>query len=213
MSRRLHEITADMLALEELLLESGGEFTPEVEALIAEMEGNLEAKATGYASLIREWEADAKKWKAEADRCAAHRKARENAAERLKERLRTELERMGRSEVEAGLFKIAVQGNPVQARVLVAPDALPGPMRRDIPEQVVAARCEANTDSILQALKAAMPEKPKKADDATLARLKELRDVVMVQRGDEVEVVPRVNLMAGDVILAEAVLTTHLRIR
>ena len=62
-SRRLFQIGQDYLALEELLLESGGEVTPEVEELMAEVQGSLEQKVEGYCSLIKEWEGDAAKWK------------------------------------------------------------------------------------------------------------------------------------------------------
>ena len=99
-SRRLYEIAGDVLALEDLLLESGGEWTPEAEALYNEVEGSLESKVDGYAALIREWEADAEKWKAEEQRVAGHRKARENAAARLKARLLESLQQIGRDKVE-----------------------------------------------------------------------------------------------------------------
>lgn len=214
MNRRLHEITADMLALEELLLESGGEWTPEVEALVAEMDGNLEAKAQGYASLIREWELDAEKWKAEAKRCAGHQKARENAADRLKERLRGELERMKRLEVEAGPFKIAVQNNPPKLRVLARPDDLPEQLRIVVPAHTVPELVEVNNAEVLAMLKGAIPPKPKKAADAlTPDRERELRDQVLLRRGDAIGVFPRVEVQDGDTILAELDLTTHLRIR
>jgi hypothetical protein len=149
MNRRLHEITADFLALEDLLLEAGGEFTPEVEALIAEMEGNREAKVDGYAALIREWEADAEKWKAEEARVNAHRKARENAAQRMKERLCEELVAMGCDKVETPRFKVAVQRAASTVEVLADPTALPEEFRRDIPASV-----EADKRAIAEALKA-----------------------------------------------------------
>lgn len=137
-ARRLHEITADFLALEDLLLESGGEVTPEVEALIAEMEGNLEAKADGYAALIQEWQADAEKWKAEEQRCAGHRKARENAAAALKARLCEAMVTLGREKVETERFKVAVQRAAPSVELLVEPDVLPEAYQRVIPATVSA---------------------------------------------------------------------------
>lgn len=148
-ARRLHEITADFLALEDLLLESGGEWTPEVEALVAEMEGNLEAKVDGYAALIREWEADAEKWKAEEQRVAAHRKARENAAAALKARLCDAMVTLGREKVETDRFKVAVQRAAPSVVVLVEPEALPEPFRRVIPATV-----SADKKALADALKA-----------------------------------------------------------
>lgn len=137
-ARRLFEITADFEAMEELLLEAGGEVTPEVEALLAEMEANLEGKADGYAALIREWEADAAKWKEEEQRCAGHRKARENAAANLKVRLCEAMVRLGRDKLFTDRFKIGVQRSAGSVEVLVDPALLPEPYRRVIPETVTA---------------------------------------------------------------------------
>lgn len=148
-ARRLHEITADFLALEDLLLESGGEWTPEVEALVAELDANLEGKVDGYAALIREWDADAEKWKAEEQRCAAHRKARENAAARLKDRLCQELVTMGREKVETPRFKVAVQRAAPSVTLLVEADQLPALYQRVIPQTV-----SADKKAIADALKA-----------------------------------------------------------
>lgn len=149
MSRRLHEIGNDFLALEDLLLESGGEWTPEVEDLVAEMDQNLEAKVDGYAALIAEWDADAEKWKAEEQRVAAHRKARENAAARLKARLCEELVRIDRLKVDTPRFKVAVQHAAPSVEVLVAPDALPAQYQR-----VVPATINADKKALGDALKA-----------------------------------------------------------
>ena len=147
-SRRLYEIAGDVLALEDLLLESGGEWTPEAEALYNEVEGSLESKVDGYAALIREWEADAEKWKAEEQRVAGHRKARENAAARLKARLLESLQQIGRDKVETPRFKIAVQRSAPSVEVLVEADALPMEYQRVIPESRVADK-----KALLEALK------------------------------------------------------------
>ena len=149
MTRRLYDIAGDVLALEELLLESGGEWTPEVEELFAEVEGSLESKCDAYAALIREWELDAEKWKAEEARCAAHRRARENAAARLKARLVGVLIAIGRDKVEGERFKVAVQRSAPTAEVVADVSALPDTMVRVIPESRVADK-----GAILAALKA-----------------------------------------------------------
>jgi len=131
-SRRLHEITADFVALEELLLEAGGELTPEIEAWMAENAWNLDTKVDGYAALIHEWTADAEKWKAEEERCAGHRKARTNAAQRLKDRLCEELVRMDRLKVETPRFKVAVQRSAPSVEVCAAVELLPEAFRRSV---------------------------------------------------------------------------------
>lgn len=166
MSRRLYEITGDVLALESLLLESGGEWTPEAEALFAEVEGSLETKVDGYASLIREWELDAEKWKAEEERVALHRKARENAAKRLKARLVEQLVAMGREKVETERFKVAVQRAPSSVEVLVDAAILPPQFRREIP-----ATIEADKTALRAALKLADDPTDLTVDGLAIARL------------------------------------------
>lgn len=148
MTRRLYDIAGAVLALEDLLLETGGEWTPEVEELFAEVEGSLESKVDSYAALIREWELDAEKWKAEEARISGHRRARENAAKRLKERLLEALTIAGRDKLETPRFKVAIQRTAPGAEILVDAAAIPDELVRVIPETR-----EANKVAILAALK------------------------------------------------------------
>lgn len=140
--RRLHEIRADFLALEELLLEAGGEITPEAEELMGEMASNLEAKVDGYAALIAEWEAEAEKWAAEEARVAGHRKALGNAAKRLKGRLVGELVAMDRLAVDTDRFRVRVQYAAPTVLVSVTPEELPPAYRREIPATVAAEKAD-----------------------------------------------------------------------
>lgn len=216
MNRRLHEVTADCLALEALLLENGGEWSPEVEELIQEMQGNKETKVDGYAALIRDWESDADRWGEEEKRVAARRKALENAAARLKARLAEQLTAMGDTEVITPRFKVALQANAPNVEVLVGVDRLPKEFVREIPP--VPAKMEVDRAAILEALKSALPPKPKKPspDDLTpegKARIAAARELVLVDRGEGVEVVTKSTLLEGEEPLAKIVHSTHLRIR
>lgn len=125
MSRRLHEIAGDFLALEELLMESGGEVTEEIETWMAENTLSLETKVDGYAALIAEWTADAEKWKTEAQRNSAHAKTLENSADKLKGRLVEQLVALDRLKVETDRFKVAVQRSAGKVELLVNADQLP----------------------------------------------------------------------------------------
>jgi hypothetical protein len=148
--RRLYDIAEDFAALEAMLLETGGEWTPEVEQAFAALGGELATRVDGYAALIREWELDAEKWKAEEERVAAHRKARENAARRLKTRLCEHLVAMGQEKVAGVRFSVAVQRAAPSVEVLVAPEELPVEFQRTIP-----AKVEADKKALLDAAKAA----------------------------------------------------------
>lgn len=176
MTRRLHEITADFLALEDLLLESGGEFTPEVEALFAENGANLQDKVDGYVALISEWEAQSQVWKAEEVRVATHRKTLENAAARLKARLVGELVAMDRLKVETPRFKVAVQRAASTVEVLVDASVLPPQFRREIP-----ATIEADKTALRAALKLADDQSELTVDGLTLARLNPGSPYLMVR--------------------------------
>lgn len=176
MNRRLHEVGADFLALEALLLEAGGEVTPEIEAWMAENDTNLEAKVDGYASLIEEWSADAAKWKAEEVRVATHRKTLENAAARLKARLVGELVAMDRLKVETPRFKVAVQRAASTVEVLVDASVLPPQFRREIP-----ATIEADKTALRAALKLADDQSELTVDGLTLARLNPGSPYLMVR--------------------------------
>ncbi len=133
-ARRLFDIAADEIALEELMLEADGEITEAAEALIADHLANLEGKADSYAALIREWEADAVKFEAEAARVASHATARKNAAQRLKVRLCDALGLMGRDKIEGERFTVSRQANPRSVEVLIDPAGLPDDWVRVTPE-------------------------------------------------------------------------------
>lgn len=99
----LYDLTADMLDLSELLTSGDIDeqtYTDTLEGL----QFDTEAKLEGYAKLIRSMEAEADAYKSEADRFAAKRKARENAAARLKERIAFHLSSTGQAKAPAGLF-------------------------------------------------------------------------------------------------------------
>lgn len=149
MNRRLHEITGDMLALESLMLEAGGEITPEAEALMTEMHQSLEEKCAGYAAIIRQQDAEQAMWAAEAERCTLHARTAANVSKRLKDWLNEQLGVMGIDKVDAGLFKVARQQNPRSVELLVSVELLPANYRREIPASV-----EPDKKSMAAAMKA-----------------------------------------------------------
>lgn len=99
----LYDLTAEMLDLSELL--TSGDIDEQAYAdTLESLQFDTEQKLEGYAKLIRSMEAEADAYKAEADRFAAKRKARENAAARLKERIAVHLSSTGQTKAPAGLF-------------------------------------------------------------------------------------------------------------
>ena len=74
--------------------------------------GELEAKADGYARVMRQMDADAKAIKAEEYRLYNRRKAIENRSEWLKSRLQEVMEVTGKTKFKTELFSFGIQKNP-----------------------------------------------------------------------------------------------------
>lgn len=120
----LYEIADAREILEAWLAETEGEVTPELEELLAELDGDADAKIERVALFVREQLAEAEMVKVEEQRLAARRKAREKAAESLKAYLHREMERLGKTTVKGRLATVAFQKNPPSVRGDVAPETL-----------------------------------------------------------------------------------------
>jgi len=127
----LYELGAEFRALEDALLDAGGEVTPEVEAAFAAL-GQLEAhKVDSYAHVVRQISAYADALKAEESALREKRKAAENAVQRLKDRLMDYMRERDVRELRGATWKAAIQRNgglrPME--LLVAPADLPPAFR------------------------------------------------------------------------------------
>lgn len=113
----IYTLAEDVLRLHALLLDS--ECTEETinEAITAFLENAGAEKLEQYCKLIRSMGREATAIRDEEKDLAAKRKARENAAERMKDRLRMVLEAGGLTKVDAGVFSIALQNNPVALQI------------------------------------------------------------------------------------------------
>lgn len=112
----LYELTSEYLDLLAMLED------PDVdEDLINDtlegIDGELEAKADGYARVMRQMDADAKAIKAEEERLANRRKSLENRSAALKSRLQQMMEITGKVKFKTELFSFGIQKNP--ARVVI----------------------------------------------------------------------------------------------
>lgn len=107
----LYELTSEYLDLLAMLED------PDVdEDLINDtlegIDGELEAKADGYARVMRQMDADAKAIKAEEERLANRRKSLENRKAALKSRLQQMMEITGKVKFKTELFSFGIQKNP-----------------------------------------------------------------------------------------------------
>lgn len=105
----LYHITSEQLRINELLEESGGELTPEIEeALILNTE-NFEIKADGYIESISRYKALAEAADVRIKEMQRIKKTSENIEKRLKERLLQAMMVMGVDKMELGLRKLSIR--------------------------------------------------------------------------------------------------------
>lgn len=130
---KLFDLLPEHRALLELVDEqTGGELTPDVEAnldaFFAEI-GDAEAvKLDSYAGLIRTLESQAAAAQAEVDRFQMVKRAAENAAKRLKERVKVYLELQGRTKAVTAAgrtFAIQKNGGKQMLQIDLPPEELP----------------------------------------------------------------------------------------
>lgn len=105
----LYEISAEQLRINEMLEESGGELTPEIEEALLLNEENFMVKAEGYIETIARYEAMSEAASERIAQLQGYKKTATNIAKRMRERLAQGMHIMGRDKVELGLHKIAVR--------------------------------------------------------------------------------------------------------
>lgn len=93
--RTLAEIIESTIETERAIFEADGEITPELEEQIAKDEADMAKKIDGYNAAYREEDARAKALADEIKRLQALKKTAENAAKRVKDMLKWNMERLG----------------------------------------------------------------------------------------------------------------------
>jgi hypothetical protein len=94
------------------LVETEGEYTPEIAQLDAWINDHVEEKVERWGLWIRGQSLQADLIKTEEERLRARRKAIENAIEHSKRALQANMERLGRDKVKGKLLTVAIQKNP-----------------------------------------------------------------------------------------------------
>lgn len=111
MKRSLYEISAELSAIEDALLESAGEADAQLEAWFDAIGAERDEKVKGYCQLIANLEADAESCQAEANRLRDMSLTNERATRRLKDRLKTFFEIHGITKFDLVTFKPRIQAN------------------------------------------------------------------------------------------------------
>lgn len=151
----LFEIGSDVIALEELLSDIGGDVTDEqveraFDEWFAEIGDDVKTKLDSYVTLIAEFEARAEARKAEAQRLGKRAITDSNKAEQLRARLKIFFERTGKTKIETARYTIAIakNGGKIPVEIGVSPDLLP------IRFQRIVTNISADTDALRAMLEA-----------------------------------------------------------
>ena len=105
--RTLFQLSADMAALEDELMENGGELTPEIEGMLVATQEALVAKADGYNTLLRKLKAEEAVCDTEAKYWAGKKKVAANAQKRIREHINEVMGVYGLTRIEGEHCKIS----------------------------------------------------------------------------------------------------------
>jgi Gp157 protein len=120
------QITDEIKALHDLLVECGGELTDEqaetaIDTWLAETNATTERKLNGVGWLVREFEAKADARELAAKALTALAGTDRNEVKRIKERVKLFMETCGFTKVETEHFKFTIRANGGFAPVVVPP--------------------------------------------------------------------------------------------
>ena len=103
----LFDISHEDLRICEMLEETGGELTPEIEEALAINEANLLTKVDGYCEIIAKYKAMQEAAANRIKQLQAMKKTAENIERRIKEHLAYGMEMMGRDKIEVGTHTVS----------------------------------------------------------------------------------------------------------
>lgn len=139
----IYSISAEQMRINELLEESGGELTPEIEEALVINEGNFLVKAEGYIESIARYKSMAQAAAERIKQLQAYKKTAENIEKRLKERLQYGMRVMERDKVEIGLHKVSLRSSTA---VNITEEA-------HIPAEYIIVETKVDKDAVKRALK------------------------------------------------------------
>lgn len=103
----IFQITSEFRDIENALIESGGELTPELENALKLNSEQLQQKGQGYGYLIKGMEYDVDVINAEIKRLQEMKRVRVNSIERLKTTLKIAMELTGLHEIKTPTLKVS----------------------------------------------------------------------------------------------------------
>jgi len=108
----LIEINRASAGVVELLIESGGEITPEIEKLLSDLDVKTKNKIDGYHAMIEKMKSEASYYKENADTLYAVQKACEAVAKRLRFGIQNAMEMSGIQEISGENHRVVLTATP-----------------------------------------------------------------------------------------------------
>ena len=109
----LYEVTGQLLSLQDsLAIETDPETLTTILDTMEGLDFEFEAKANGYAKIIRNLTSDVEGLKTEIDRLQSRKKTLENNISALKNRLEYSMIQTGKEKFKTELFSFGIQSNP-----------------------------------------------------------------------------------------------------
>lgn len=133
----LYDLTAELQEIEQALIESGGDITPEMEERWESLKELHADKIVGYVRMIRKFEVSEKAIKEEADRLAKAAKAMGNSAQSLKNRLAAGMAALGLDMHETPIGKVRLQSASRRPLELLTEDLDAFPERFKVVKELV----------------------------------------------------------------------------
>lgn len=171
----LYTLTEELIALDRLLVEAGGEVTEgtdgaSLEDWLKKYEWQVGEKVDAYGGLIKNWEADIDGIKKEAERLVARAGVIGNKIKRLKEMAGLAMKMRGIRKIEGTLFTIALQKNGGKPPLIMIVEDV-----AKLPEQFVKRTPAPDSEAIRAALALNDPEAAK------VARIGEVGESVRIR--------------------------------
>lgn len=142
----LYALADEYQAIEQALIESGGELTPEIEAALDALDDALEDKVERIVHVIQSKQRTADMAKLEATRLSELARTRANGADSLRRYLMAQLQRAGKTRVDTPTAIVTVQRN---SRPSIAWTG-----EGDPPEEYRRVRIEPDTEGVYRTWKA-----------------------------------------------------------
>jgi hypothetical protein len=144
-SQTLAGLAAKAVEITRMLLECGGELSPELEEELDVNQQLLAKKTDGYNFIIEEMEAQASIWRRRKDACAKQQRKFESEIERLRKRIKDALNTMGKKEIQGDYYRFQIR--KCRPKLMIEDeDLLPAEFKMIVQTQAV------DTDKLLSAL-------------------------------------------------------------